>query len=240
MNHFFVQPENIRDNHVYFPPDISHQIVRVLRLRPNSRVVVLDNSGIQFEVSLNQLDSQQCIGEIIWVKKNNSESKTRLHLLVALTQREKFELILQKSCELGVNQITPLLTDRSIQMTNVEFEKKKDRWNRILKESAEQSRRGLVPTLNTPISMQDAYSTDAQLKLIAWENDEGKKLKEFLKKESFHIALMTGPEGGFSEEEVFQAQTKGWETFSLGRRILRMETAVIVACALVFHLVGEF
>jgi 16S rRNA (uracil1498-N3)-methyltransferase len=240
MNHFFITPQHIQESRVLFPSDVSHQIVRVLRLKMESTVMVLDNHGHQYEVRLEKLDTQQCIGKIVQALIIETEPETRLHLMVAITQREKFEWILQKSCEIGVHKITPIMSERSIQIPASVFQKKKERWERILKEAAEQSRRGLIPVLNAPLQIQAAFHDPAPIRLIAWENEQNRRLNDiFENQNSSEISLLIGPEGGFGEPELQAAQSKGWIPFSLGKRILRMETAAIVACALILHQMGE-
>lgn len=239
MNHFFIDPQHIQESRVLFPSDVSHQIVRVLRLKMDSMVMVLDNHGQQYEVRLDKLDTQQCTGKIVQTLKIETEPKTRLHLMVALTQREKFEWILQKSCEIGVHKITPIMSERSIQISGSDFQKKKERWDRILKEAAEQSRRGMIPMLNAPLSIQAVFHDTAPIRLIAWENEQNRCLNDiFENQNSTEISLLIGPEGGFSEQEVESGNSLGWVPFSLGKRILRMETAAIVACALILHQCG--
>jgi len=202
--------------------------------------MVLDNHGQQYEVRLEKLDAQQCIGKIVQTLKIETEPETRLHLMVALTQREKFEWILQKCCEIGVHKITPILSERSFQIPVSDFQKKKDRWERILKEAAEQSRRGLIPVLNVLVPIQTALYDPAPIRLIAWENEQNRRLNDiFPNQNSAEISLLIGPEGGFSEQEIQSAQSKGWIPFSLGKRILRMETAAIVASALILHYCGD-
>lgn len=240
MNHFFIDPQHIQESRVLFPSDVSHQVVRVLRLKMDSTVMVLDNLGHQYEVRLDKLDANQCIGEIVHTRKIETETNTRIHLMVAITQREKFEWILQKCCEVGVFKITPILSERSIQITASDFQKKKERWERILKEAAEQSRRGMIPVLNAPQPIQAAFQDPAPIRLIAWENEQNQRLNDILKNQnSSEISLLIGPEGGFGEPELQVAQSEGWKPFSLGKRILRMETAAIVACALILHQKGE-
>jgi 16S rRNA (uracil1498-N3)-methyltransferase len=240
MNHFFIAPQHIQESRVLFPSDVSHQIVRVLRLKMESTVMVLDNHGHQYEVRLEKLDTQQCIGKIVQALIIETEPETRLHLMVAMTQREKFEWIFQKSCEIGVHKITPIMSERSIQIPASDFQKKKERWERILKEAAEQSRRGMIPVLNAPLAIQAAFHDPAPIRLIAWENEQNRRLNDiFENQNSSEISLLIGPEGGFGEPEIQAAQSKGWIPFSLGKRILRMETAAIVACALILHQMGE-
>jgi 16S rRNA (uracil1498-N3)-methyltransferase len=240
MNHFFIDPQHIQESKVLFPSDVSHQIVRVLRLKMDSTVMVLDNHGHQFEVRLEKLDVQQCIGKIMQTLKIETEPETRLHLLVAMTQREKFEWILQKSCEIGVHKITPIMSERSIQIPVSVFQKKKERWERILKEAAEQCRRGMIPALNAPLQIQAAIHDPAPIRLFAWENEQNQRLNDlFENQNSAEISLLIGPEGGFSEQEVESANSLGWIPFSLGKRILRMETAAVVASALILNQCGD-
>jgi 16S rRNA (uracil1498-N3)-methyltransferase len=240
MHRFFVEPDQIKENSVIFPAEISHQILRVLRLKIDSEVKVLDNQGLQYLVKLVKLDPSQCEGEIIQSQDIDTEPKTRLHLLVALTQREKFEWILQKCCEMGVHKITPMVTERSLVLSTGDFNKKQDRWNRIIKEAAEQSQRGLIPYLSLPIFFNQAIRDQSSWRLIAWENEAKDRLIDVFDGKSVEeVAVMIGPEGGFSQQEIQSASTNGWLPFSMGKRILRMETAAIVACSLVFHLTGD-
>jgi len=240
MNHFFIDPVLIRDTQVFFPTDISHQIVRVLRLKAQEMVIVLDNLGNQFEVRLEQLDPRECIGTIMNSKTVDTEPELNLHLMVALTQREKFEWILQKCCELGVKKITPVITERSISTSKSDFTKKKERWNRILKEAAEQSRRGMVPDLESPLKFDQALLEKAPRKLIAWENELETRLQDvFDGRSPEETVVCVGPEGGFSKQEIQLAIENDWQTFKMGKRILRMETAAIVVCALLFQLSGD-
>ena len=240
MNHFFIDPNLIIDNHVNFPVDISHQICRVLRLKVDDQVTVLDNLGNQFEVRLVNVDPQASLGEILLKKTNTAEPMKELHLFIAITQREKFELILQKCCEIGVNQFTPIITERSIVVSGKDFQKKRERWERILKEAAEQSRRGKIPILNDPETFQKSVLVQNACKLIAWEKDENSKIETVLSEFAGQkVSLMIGPEGGFSEHEFDLALNNDWKSISLGKRILRMETAAMVASALVLNAIGE-
>ncbi len=237
MNHFFVDPELIQTSQIVFPADVSHQIVRVLRLKLNDHVVVLDNQGNQLEVVLEDLNGKQVLGRIIERMKVDAEPELNLHLLVAFTQREKFEWILQKCCELGVRKITPLITERSLIISDQDFAKKKERWVRILKEAAEQSRRGLIPVLENPLKFEEALRIPAAFRWIAWEHEISQRLDDLMNGQKLtEAAVCIGPEGGFSNGEIQIAQKLGWQPFSLGKRILRMETAAVVACALLFHL----
>ncbi len=240
MNHFFIDPTFIDGEVVRFPQDISHQICRVLRLKINDLVMVLDNQGNQFEVQMLEVNTQNCVGSVRKKSLAETEPQVELHLFIALTQREKFEWILQKCCEVGVGKITPVLTERSIVAANLEFSKKRERWERILKEAAEQSNRGRIPPLCEPLSFQQVVRIEDSHKLIAWENEKIQKVDALLSNlKEPRISLLVGPEGGFAETEIKLALQNQWQPISLGKRILRMETASIVACTLILNAVRE-
>ena len=240
MHRFFLLPECITEDQIRFPADISHQITRVLRLKSENQVTVLDNLGSEFLVNLVAINAKQCLGRIIQKKQVENELKTKLNLFIALTQREKFEFILQKCTEIGVDSITPIISIRSLVNSAANWTGKKERWDRILKEAAEQSGRGHIPVLLEPVDFKAAINSHSPVKLIAWEEEKQKNLKRILEGcAADQVALLIGPEGGFEEAEIEMAKEAGWLPFSLGKRILRMETAAIVASALILYELGE-
>ena len=240
MHRFFLPPECITEDQVLFPADISHQITRVLRLKSENQVTVLDNLGGEFLVNLVTINAKQCLGRIIQKKQAENTLKIKLNLFIALTQREKFEFILQKCTEIGVDSITPILSIRSLVNSTANWSGKKERWDRILKEAAEQSGRGYIPVLSEPLDFNAAINNLSPVKLIAWEGEKQKTLKQILEGcQANQVALMIGPEGGFEAAEVETAKEAGWLPFSLGKRILRMETAAIVASALILYELGD-
>jgi len=240
MNRFFLPADAIHGSKVQFPADRSHQIVRVLRLQTGDQVCVLDNSGKSYLVELIELDAKFCLGEIREVVTNNTEPLTKVHLLVALTQREKFELILQKCTEIGVDQFTPIFTERSLAQGISEVEKKAERWGRIVMEASEQCQRGRIPQIDEAITFKQSLITDADQKMIAFEGEHKFNIHNALSGSKHEkIALIIGPEGGFSRQEVDLAAANGWKSFSLGPRILRMETAAVVAVTLILDHFGD-
>jgi 16S rRNA (uracil1498-N3)-methyltransferase len=240
MNRFFLPPETIQDSKVHFPADRSHQIARVLRLQIGEDVCVLDNAGRSYLVRLLELDAKACLGEVLSVSVDSQEPKTEVHLLIALTQREKFELILQKCTEIGVRRFTPVFTERSLVQAKAEFEKKTERWGRIVMEAAEQSRRSRIPQMDRALSFQQCLQTAADQKLIAYEEEHRSGIHSAVSAAAVNrIAVLIGPEGGFTQQEVRQAAAGGWKAVSLGSRILRMETAAIVAATLLLDHFGE-
>lgn len=239
MHHFFLHPANIQAGKVEFPPDRSHQIARVLRLHPGDRVNILDNTGYVYLTELIKIDPSGCIGKIIGRETIQSEPDVNLHLFIAITQREKLEWIFQKCTEIGVRAFTPVLTERTLLQEVSAIPKKMERWQRIVTEAAEQSQRGLIPDIMTPVSLSECLQWREGTRLIADESEHKGSLQAVLSGAEKKIALLIGPEGGFGPQEISQARENGWLPISLGKRILRMETAAIVASALVMAYFGE-
>lgn len=240
MNRFYLSSDTIQGDNVNFPADRSHQIARVLRLQIGEKVVVFDHLGNEYLIELIFIDSKQTRGKIISIRKPLLEPKTEIKLLVALTQREKFEFILQKCTEIGVHSFTPVITERSLVQFNKDWDKKSDRWQKIVVEAAEQSHRTSVPLIHPVTTFQQCMKMSTELKLIAHEAEQQNSIKKFLSGSNFkHVALLIGPEGGYTEYEVDLASKSAWNTVTLGPRILRMETAAIVACALILEYAGD-
>lgn len=240
MNRFFLPPEAFQNTRVIFPSDRSHQISRVLRLKEGDLVVVLDNQGYEFTTELTKVDSKYCEGVINGKQISPNEPAAQLYLFLALTQREKFEWILQKCTEIGVVSFIPLITERSLTQEVDLSPKKLERWSRIVMEAAEQSQRGFIPQIQSPVLLPNCLEMEYPQKLVAFENEHTTSIKSCLSSANCTgIALMIGPEGGFTENEMTLAQEHDWKLVTLGRRILRMETAAVVASTLVLNACGD-
>ena len=242
MNRFFLTPDDFSGNKVFFPADISHQVIHVLRLPEGEIVAVLDNHGSRYEVAVHFDDkNKQVIGTILQVKSVASARKVDVALYFGLSNREKVEWILQKGTELGISAFHPFISSRTLVQSKELPAKKLARWNRIIREAAEQSHQGYLATLNPPVDLQTGFSNATaanHLSLIAWEEAAmaESKLRQLLTQfNGSTIALFIGPEGGFSEGEIGLARACGCQVVSLGDSILRMETAAIVLPALVFY-----
>ena len=147
MHRFFLDPDRIQADKVCFNTEISRQIRRVLRLNPDDQVMVLDGRGNAYVVNLVDFRQEEITGTVCKSCRVDGEPICQVTLFVALTQREKFEWILQKCTELGVIGFTPVITERTIVRKSSSANRKTERWNNILREAAEQSRRGLIPEL---------------------------------------------------------------------------------------------
>ena len=241
---FFLPDDCFQPDHVTLPAAVQNQLSRVLRLREGEEVIALDGRGMQYRLRLEKNPQELFEGKILSKEKNPAEPAARLTLYISLTQREKFELILQKGTEAGVCAFQPFISARSLIQCSDSFGKKRERWESILREAAEQCGRGRVPQLLPPLNLAKAVEAEATrhvLNLAAWEDERqvslGSALAGFDGKGT--IGLFVGPEGGFDASETGQMRAAGVRVFSLGRRILRMETAAVLAPALVLYQLGE-
>ncbi len=244
MHRFFVPPSCIEKAAVYFPMEISRQISTVLHLRAGQRVIALDNAGNEYELELEIVAPRSTEARILASRPAQGEPRACLSLYLGLTQREKFEWMLQKCCEVGASEFIPVISSRGLVQSPDEGNARRERWQRILQEAAEQSARGRIPSLAAPLRWEEALrdvQTRALPGLIAWEGEKTVSLAEAVQAAGLaqspapRLALFIGPEGGYSETEVEQARAAGLAPVSLGRRILRMETAAVVATALALH-----
>lgn len=245
MNRFFLNQKQIKGEEVHFTPAIAHQILHVLRLHEGDAVQVLDNQGHAHRVRLKLDRSGNLLhGRIEATQTVTSESAIKISLCFGLSNRDKVELILQKATEVGVSAFYPFISSRSLVQKAALSDKKHARWERIIREAAEQSGRGKLPELHPPRRLEECAlavkETHARM-LIAWEKAEtsqDQRLFSHLAGQVESLALFVGPEGGFSQEEIQNLQASGCEVVSLGARILRMETAAIIFPALVLYDLG--
>ena len=216
-----------------------------LRVRGARRGVIItctDIRGKAFRGRITEFKLDQARVRIFEEMLGPVESPFALVLLQALPARERMELIIQKATELGATAIYPLKSRHSISLQEREaMQPKAHRWQHIAKKAAEQCRRGLVPTVAPYCSFAEALAQarDLELKIILWEKEKT-RLASLLKDRPVPrgIALLVGPEGGWDEEEVKQAQDEGFIPVGLGGRILRTETAAIAACAILQYAWG--
>ncbi len=250
MHRFFVPPESIGKLGVLFPADTARQIRQVLRLRTGEKVMALDGQGMEYTVLLEQITSEKVWGSLQEERKATGEPELQVALYLSLTQREKYEWALQKCTEVGVSVFIPVISSRTLARDKEQALQKTERWVRILKEAAEQCGRGLIPAIHAPVALKDAIGEVRASHLAAaflWEEENWSSLNTWLLEQTRNqekavpkrVGLFIGPEGGYSEEEAGLARNAGIQTVSLGRRILRMETAAVVASALALSAFGE-
>ncbi len=244
MHRFFVPPAWIQANIVTITGPQAHQIARVLRMRPGERIIVLDNSGWEIETQLISVERDTVRGEVLHRRLSAAEPRTKISLYQSVLKGNRFEWVLQKGTELGVVEFVPLITERCILSEVGAVEKKRQRWERIIQEAAEQSRRGRKPALHEPLFFPQGCERARQvggLALIPWEEEEAVSLRQALSAAPlFTVHLFIGPEGGFTPAEVDLARRYGLQPVTLGPRILRAETAGIAAVAAILFALGDW
>lgn len=234
MHRLFVAPEALQDAVVVISGEAFHHL-SVLRLRTGDEVLLLDGSGRLGRGVLRQVSRNDAQAEVLerWEEK---EELLPLRLIQGLPKGEKFEWLLEKGVELGISTFTPVTTERSQARGE-----KLPRWQRIIQEAARQSRRPLLPVLEElqPLPQALAQTTET-LRLMLWE--EGSlPLNAALPPEApASCALLVGPEGGFSAAEAQAAIAAGFVPVSLGKRILRTETAGMAVAAVLQNRYGDF
>lgn len=203
--------------------DIFH-LTRVMRAKPGTEIEVVSDGKVLLckTVSFNPLKI-----ELVRELNENNELPNKVILVASLIKGEHMDLVLQKATELGVSEIVLLETERTI--VKIKDESKLNRFRKILKEASEQSKRLVIPTLEKVISINELNEINADVKLLAFEGEKGtsKSFVEQIKnvKPNESIAVVIGPEGGFSEKEVAKMNELGYTSVGLGKRILRAETA---------------
>jgi 16S rRNA (uracil1498-N3)-methyltransferase len=243
MKCFFTDQRNITPKELKVVGEEFHHLRNVCRLKPPDKIIVYDNTGWEYHVTLKKLSSSSAIGEIEARVFSQTEPKSKITLAQAVPKAKKLELIIQKSTELGVSRIIPLDTARTV----VHFNKEKasirhHRWQEIAKSASKQARRAIIPEITPISSLAEVNLNDYDLSLILWEEEKQHYLKEVLRKHSKftqRIIVFIGPEGGFTPAEVELLKEKGATPVSLGKRILRSETAGFIAIALILYELGE-
>lgn len=222
-------------NMIVLDDDDKYHLLKVMRARKGEQIEVVADENVY----LSEIVSTKPL-EIIAKKtlKDNSELPNYIILLAALLKGDKMDLVLQKATELGVSEVVLLTTDRTIiKIKDHQNDLKLGRYQKILKEAAQQSKRNRIPYIKNIISFDRIDEIDADLKFIAYEENKGdvsafnKKLKNV--KPGKKIAIIIGPEGGFTEGEVIYAKHHGFSPVGLGNRILRAETASIYALSVI-------
>ncbi len=239
LHRFFLGAESIHGDQICFPEEQSRQLERVLRLRAGDRVLVLDGSGTEREVVLRTV-GKQAVGTVDAHRQNVAEPRITVDLYLGILKGSKFETVLQKGTEVGITRFIPVLTARSV--PTEPSTAKVRRYEAIVREAAEQSRRGSLPAVGDVVAFDEALRTAIRTApiILLWEDEETEHLMTVpLPRDPARVALFVGPEGGFTEEEVRVAREIGAQTASLGRRILRAETAGVVGPALLLARLGD-
>ena len=249
MYHFYTDRSNIYDDHIVLEgADVNH-IRNVLRMKDGEELIICDGEGTDHFCRIRGNDGKKLIADIMKSCGSEAESPAKIVLFQGLPKKDKMELIIQKAVELGASEIVPVMTKRVIVKTSPgEKESRKlERWQSIAKSAAEQSGRGIVPKVGNTLDLDEALkrSEELECRLIPYENADSSEagmentrsiIKGLKGKKS--IGIFIGPEGGFEPEEVQKAVSSGYVPISLGKRILRTETAGLAMLAVIGFEIG--
>ena len=232
MYQFFVEPSQIQGTRIVIVGDDVNHIKNVLRMQPGEEIAVSNGEdGKEYRCGIDELGEEEIICTLRFVKEDGVELPSKVYLFQGLPKADKMELIIQKAVELGIYAIIPVSTKRAVVKLDEKKAKQKiSRWQAISEAAAKQSKRRIVPEIHSVMSFKEAvaYAKEMQIKLIPYELAEGmEKTRSIIEglKPGEEIAIFIGPEGGFEEKEIQFALENEIEPITLGKRILRTETA---------------
>jgi 16S rRNA (uracil1498-N3)-methyltransferase len=257
MPRIYLPALSVTDNRIVLTGEKAHYLFSVLRCKKADELTIFDGEGNCFTTVIERVDKKEVISEVLRNFPCDFESPVHIILVQGLLKGEKMDWVIQKTTELGVRDIIPLITERS----QVRETRKAARWRKIAEEASRQSGRSVVPVVHDPLELKEFLRRSefgrhgeaetrrhGEIKgCIFWE-DRGTSFNEVVKKISVSpgqpftvspIHLLIGPEGGFTQDEVALAEEKSFLVVSLGKRILRAETAAISAVTLVQFLLGD-
>lgn len=232
MPRFFV--ESVSPPNIYISGSDVNHILNVLRLEVGDEIEVFDSQAKVYKAEIQETKKDQVVARIIKEIKENTELKVDITLAQCLPKGKKMDLIIQKATELGVNHILPVISERSIPKIEEKEDRKLEHWGMIAKEAAEQSGRSRIPEISHLLHFTELLKEAKiyKLALIPWEGEKKNRITGSLANGlTGKLLIIIGPEGGFSSEEVKQAKKAGIKPVSLGKRILRSETAAIFSLA---------
>ena len=243
MPKYFTEPENIKDGFIEIFSDEAKHILNVMRMEIGDTLTICDGQRNDYLCRICETGKNCLKAKIEETTKSESEPKTKITLYQGLPKSDKMELIIQKCVEIGVCRIVPVITERAVVKIEkgAKEDKKTERWQKIAESAAKQSGRGIIPAVERPMKFKDAIEEAVKNgeAIIPYENEKDRGLKEFVKNsKAENIGIFIGPEGGFDTKEIEFAVKNGVMSVTLGKRILRTETAGIVTSAIVLYELG--
>ena len=230
MYHFFVSEEQINGENAYIEGSDVNHIVNVLRMKPGEELLISVKGDWDYLCKIVDIETDRVNLKVL-ESMEQRELPVNITLLQGIPKSDKLEMIIQKAVELGVSEIIPVKTKRVVvKIDEKKADTKVNRWNAIAESAAKQSKRSIIPKVHEPMSIDNALEIvkDFGVKLIPYENADGidktRKILDSMDKTK-NIAVFIGPEGGFEESEVEIIKNSGFEVITLGKRILRTETA---------------
>lgn len=239
MNQFFVEESQIQGSEIIIEgTDVNH-IKNVLRMKIGEEVMISNGTDKHYICSIVTISEERVVTKIVDIDTNSTELPVKLYLFQGLPKADKMELIIQKSVELGVYEIIPVAMKRCVVKLDAKKEKSKlARWQGIAKSAAKQSKRMVIPNISSVMNFKEAvaYAKSLDYNIIPYEFANGmEKSKQIIKSLGQYksVGIFIGPEGGFEEAEIAYAKENNMQIISLGKRILRTETAGLTALSII-------
>ena len=244
MHRFFVP--QLYNEEMYIEGVDARHISKVLRMQPGAQLQIVSDDGVSAVVEITAIDSERVTVRCLEKLAESHEPRVKLVLAQGLAKGEKMDFIIQKAVEMGAYSVIPVAMEHSVvRLDGAKAAKKVERWQKIAESAAKQSKRDIIPEVQPVQSMAEMLAKcTCQTKIIAYECDDRLSLKAALEAAEeaggiSELLLIIGPEGGISEGELEQARQAGAVPVSLGRRILRAETAGLVAISAIFYETGD-
>ena len=240
MANFYIDKSDITENTAVITGEEAQHISRVLRMKKGDNVTLCDGEGMFYEAILSDFSDKTVIADILSKREAETEPSVKVTVFQGVPKNPKLETIIQKLTEIGAVRLVPVDTKRAV--AKLDKENKVDRLRKIAREAAKQSKRGIVPEVISPVSFKDAVkmAAEADLALIPYEEEREISLKKALSgKTPKTVSVMIGPEGGFDSEEIKLAKENKITSVTLGKRILRTETAPLAVCSAILYELGE-
>ena len=238
MYKFFIENNQIDNNQIIISGNDKNHIANVLRMKKDEKILITNKDTSEtYECKIISINKNDVVCSIIKKDESIKESNVKIDLYQGIPKSDKMEYIIQKSVELGVNRIFPVNMKNCIAKIKDE-DKKNNRWQKISEAAAKQCKRNIIPSIERSVNMDFLYENIKKydLVIVAYENEENKTIKDVLKnKDVKKIAIIVGPEGGLSEEEVLNQKNNGAKIASLGKRILRTETAPMAILSMIIY-----
>ena len=245
MHRFFAEPGQIGEKEIVITgADVNH-IRNVLRMRTGEEVLIADGRGAEYRCKLTDLSENEVRAQILWKLDGNAELASAVTLFQGLPKSDKMDLIVQKCVELGVDRIVPVSTKRAVVKLDAKKEETRlKRWNTISESAAKQSGRGVIPAVSGVMSFEKALEEAKKLEVLLIPYERAEHMAETRRvmgeiRPGQSVGVFIGPEGGFEESEVEEAVAAGARAITLGRRILRTETAGLAVMAMLGYLLEE-
>lgn len=238
MYKFFVEDNQIENNEIKIMNDDLKHISNVLRMRIGEEILITNkNTAETYKCSIKEINKNEAVCTIIEKEENDTEPSIKVDIFQGIPKSDKMETIIQKSVELGVSKIFPVSMKNCVAKIKDDI-KKQERWQKISEAAAKQSKRNIIPSIEKSVDMKYLCSkiNEYDLVLVAYENEDKKTIKDILKNNKVKkIAIVVGPEGGLTEKEVEELIKCGAKAVSLGKRILRTETAPIAMLSMIMY-----